>query len=198
VKFTKYAKHGDYHWRQYASPRHKYRRHADRIALWIHEARVLDVGAGDGLITSLIPGAIGIDNEPDGVRLARAHGVRVLLGDACALPFGDRSFDAVAMIDVLEHYPDPAPALHEARRVAPVLYIATPPQKADGSLHDRFHYREWTPDGLTDLLSAHGYGLDGAVLVVPDEKCMYARFDAALHHRPGTARAVSVVSPATP
>jgi SAM-dependent methyltransferase len=175
VRFTKYATHGDYHWRQYADPANKYRRHADRIAAWITEPRVLDVGAGDGLITSLL-GAIGVDNEWEGVRLARRHRVPVLMGDACALPFPDDSFDAVALIDVLEHFPDPSPALYEARRIAPVLYVATPPQKANGKLHDRFHYREWTPDGLTELLTAHGYHCDGSVLVVPDEKCMYGRF----------------------
>jgi SAM-dependent methyltransferase len=175
VQFTKYATHGDYHWRQYTDPGNKYRRHADRIAAWVTESRVLDVGAGDGLITSLL-GAIGVDNEWEGVRLAQRHRVPVLMGDALALPFPNDSFEAVAMIDVIEHFPDPAPALREARRIAPVLYVATPPQKASGRLHDRFHYREWTPDGLVALLEHHGYHCDGSVLVVPDEKCMYGRF----------------------
>lgn len=172
--FTKYEKFGAYHWKQYEQGG-KYKAHADRIKEWVKEENVLDIGAGDGLITSLM-GAKGIEYEVEGVRLAQEKGVDVIQGDAYRLPFEDDSFEAVTMIDVLEHLELPAAALIEARRVAPVLYVNTPPKKDDGTLTDRFHVQEWSPAGLCAVVEAEGYQLDGPVIVYPKEKMMYARF----------------------
>lgn len=173
-KFTKYEKYGAYHWKQYEDGT-KYKAHADRIKEWVTEKDVLDVGAGDGLITSLLK-AKGIEYEVSGVRLAQERGVDVIQGDAYELPFEDNSFQAVTMIDVLEHLEDPIKALREVRRVAPVLYINTPPKKDDGTLTDKFHIQEWSPAGLVKLVEGVGYLLDGAVIVYPKEKMMYAKF----------------------
>ncbi len=172
--FTKYAQFGAYHWKQYADGT-KYKAHADRVKEWVKEKNVLDVGAGDGLITHLL-GAKGIEYEAEGVRLAREKGVDVIQGDAYALPFGDHSFEAITMIDVLEHFEDPLKALQEARRVAPILYINTPPKKDDGTLTDKFHVQEWSPAGLVKLVESAGYTLYGPVRVYPKEKMMYAKF----------------------
>jgi SAM-dependent methyltransferase len=173
-RFTKYETRGAYHWKQYADGT-KYKAHADRIKAWVKEKNVLDVGAGDGLITHLV-GAKGIEYEPEGVRLAQEKGVDVVLGDAYNLQFPDNSFDAVMMIDVLEHLDDPQKALREARRVAPILYVNTPPKKDDGTLTDSFHVQEWSPAGLCKLVEGEGYLLDGSVIVYPKEKMMYCRF----------------------
>ena len=172
--FNKYEKYGDYHWRDYAKGT-KYKAHADRVADWVTEHNVLDIGAGDGLITHLL-GAKGIEYEAEGVRLAQEKGVDVIQGDAYALPFENDSFDAVTMIDVLEHFDDPQKALQEARRVAPVLYVNTPPKKDDGTLTDKYHVQEWSPAGLVAVVEKEGYLLDGAVVVYPKEKMMYAKF----------------------
>lgn len=172
--FTKYEKMGAYHWKQYAAGG-KYKDHADRVKTWVTEEKILDIGAGDGLITSLM-GAKGIEYEAEGVRLAQEKGVDVIQGDAYALPFADDSFDAVTMIDVLEHFEYPMEALKEARRVAPVLYVNTPPKKDDGTLTDHFHVQEWSPAGLTKIVEAAGYRLDGPITVYPKEKMMYAKF----------------------
>lgn len=172
--FSKYRLHGAYHHKQYAEGG-KYKAHADRVQEWVKEKKVLDVGAGDGLITNLI-GAVGIEYEAEGVRLAVEKGVNVIQGDAYALPFEDNSFEAVTMIDVLEHFDTPSKALQEARRVAPVLYVNTPPKKDDGTLTDKFHVQEWSPAGLVKVVENEGYLLDGAVIVYPKEKMMYARF----------------------
>jgi len=173
-KFSKYEKYGAYHWKQYADGT-KYKAHADRIKEWVQEKNVLDIGAGDGLITHLV-GAKGIEYEPEGVRLAQEKGVDVIQGDAYALPFEDNSFDAVMMIDVLEHFEDPRKALQEAQRVAPILYVNTPPKKDDGTLTDKFHIQEWSPAGLCKFVESEGYLLDGSVIVYPKEKMMYAKF----------------------
>jgi ubiquinone/menaquinone biosynthesis C-methylase UbiE len=175
-RFTKYETRGDYHWREYARGT-KYKAHADRVAEWVTENNVLDIGAGDGLITYLVGAKTkGIEFEPNGVRLAQEHGVDVIQGDAYALPFDDNSFDACMLIDVLEHFDRPLDALREARRVAPILYVNTPPKKDDGTLTDSFHVQEWSPAGLVKLVESVGYTLDGFVSVYPKEKMMYARF----------------------
>lgn len=176
MRFTKYEKYGAYHWKQYAEGG-KYTKHVDRIVEWVKEKEVLDIGAGDGLITyKLGPLAVGIEYEPEGVRLAKEKGVNVIQGDAYNLPFVDDSFEAVTMIDVLEHFDHPELALREARRIAPVLYINTPPKKDDGTLTDPFHVQEWSPQGLRKVVEKEGYTLDGPVIVYPKEKMMYSRF----------------------
>jgi ubiquinone/menaquinone biosynthesis C-methylase UbiE len=175
IEFSKYKQKGDYHHREYADVNNKYHKHANRVREWVKEKNVLDVGAGDGLITMLL-GAKGIEYEEEGVRLAKEHGVDVIQGDAYSLPFGDNSFEAVTMIDVLEHFEFPEKALSEALRVAPVLYINTPPKKDDGTLTDKYHIQEWSPSGLVKFVESNGYVLDGCVTVYPKEKLMYARF----------------------
>lgn len=173
--FLKYASHGDYHWRQYSQGT-KYKTHADRVKNWVGESHVLDIGAGDGKITSLI-GAQGIDNEPEGVRLARTHGVNVILGDAYYLPYQDGEFQSVLMADVLEHFEFPEKALAEARRVMQLyLYITTPPKRPDGKLTDRYHYFELAPDELKPLVESAGFTLEGEIYVDRPAKVMYARF----------------------
>lgn len=172
MKFTKYHKFGAYHWGQYDKGT-KYTRHADRVKDWIKEKNVLDVGAGDGKITSLL-GARGVDDEPEAVRLAQEKGVDVVLGDAYDLPYGDEEFDAIFMGDVLEHLEFARKGLKEARRVLKeYLYLATPEK---GTNNDKFHYEEWTPEELKVLVESEGFTLEGEILVVPKDKRIYGKF----------------------
>jgi 2-polyprenyl-3-methyl-5-hydroxy-6-metoxy-1,4-benzoquinol methylase len=171
MRFTKYDTKGGYHWAQYVRGT-KYRKHADKVRKWVTEEKILDVGAGDGLITYLLR-AKGIEYEPSAVAIAKAIGVDVEQGDAYALPHADNSFDAVTMIDVLEHFEHPELAVREAFRVAPILYIATPER---GMVNDPFHIREWTAEELIRFFQEMGYHLTGQVEIVPEHKSMYARF----------------------
>ena len=171
MEFTKYLKHGAYHWKQYESLT-KYKKHADKCKKWVKEKKILDVGAGDGLITHLM-GADGIDSEPEAVRLAKEKGANVKLGSAYKL---EGEYNAVTMFDVIEHLERPQEALQEALRVAPVLYISTPPKRDDGVIKDKFHYFELTPQGLVELVESAGYILDGNVEVNLKDKLMYGRF----------------------
>ena len=177
-KFNKYRCHGAYHWEAYTK-RRGYRKHVHFVRDWVKEKRVLDVGAGDGLITHILK-AKGIDNDKDGVRLAQEKGADVILGDAYSLPFEDNSFEAVMMIDSLEHFDNPEKALQEARRVAPILYINTPPRqdpKYEGDTAiSRYHVQEWSPDGLWKLVEKEGFELEDAMIVYPKDRRMYAKF----------------------
>ena len=175
MRFTKYDTKGAYHWRDYVRGR-KYRKHADYIRKWVTEQNILDVGAGDGLITYLLR-AQGIEYEEKAVAIAQAIGVDVEQGNAYELPYEDNSFDAVTMCDVLEHFEYPNMALSEAARVAPVLYITTPER---GMVNDPFHVQEWTAPELETFMRDNGWYLTGDINVNYETKSMYGRFERHL------------------
>ena len=90
---------------------------------------VLDVGAGTGILTFAVAERLGPKGRVTGVDLsdgmlatARAAagarpGVEFTRMDAEALALPDREFDAVVSLYALFHFPDPARALAEMRRV---------------------------------------------------------------------------------
>ncbi len=88
--------------------------------------RVLEVGCGEGIVLAAmaarLPGTRFDGLELDETTLEQARtrcpGARLVRGDACELPFEDRSFDLVVCLEVLEHLPEPARALRELKRVA--------------------------------------------------------------------------------
>ncbi len=98
------------------------RRHvlASRLSTFLPgPATVLDVGAGNGGVT----GALG-ELRPDlhlaaiDVQVPPDTYVPVSRFDGRTIPYGDGSFDAVVLVDVLHHTDDPAVLLSEAARVA--------------------------------------------------------------------------------
>lgn len=174
--FTKYEKFGPYHW-ELLKKGGRYQQHLDNIVQWVKEKNILDIGAGDGLITYHLK-AKGIENNQTAVKLAKEKGADVIFGDAYALPFKDEEFESALMIDVLEHCEFPKLALKEARRVLKnYLYVTTPPKGIKGDrLLDEFHYTEWSPEELKELVEAEGFQLEGEIITRPDEKNMYAKF----------------------
>src|SRR6056297_2045858 len=95
ITFNKYEKRGAYHWKEF-NQNTAYRKHALIVQQWISSGRTLDIGAGDGLITSLID-AEGIDDNETAVKLAKEKGVNVILGDAYDMPYKKNIFDNVLM-----------------------------------------------------------------------------------------------------
>lgn len=92
---------------------------------------VLDVGCGDGKLTSRLKALgpltlVGLDSSPQALSRLPFDSV---LGDAQALPFASSSFDLVMSTDALEHMPDAqqAAAWQELFRVAgKVVMVAVP------------------------------------------------------------------------
>ena len=81
-------------------------------------SRVLDIGCGTGAFLATARTryqCTGIEISDDLAALARELGVEVLVGDFCDYPFGDRRFDAVAMVSLLEHLHQPLAALRQCR-----------------------------------------------------------------------------------
>jgi SAM-dependent methyltransferase len=137
--------------------------------------RLLEVGAAEGrtlleMARSLGEGEyVGIEYD-DGLRSMHPEfprNVRLIFGDAMALPDGleEASFDAVSMLALLEHLPDPAIALAEAWRVLKPegLLVATCPNPSwdefagrVGMVHDTCHVEQIDLHRLSDLIRQCG------------------------------------------
>jgi SAM-dependent methyltransferase len=129
-------------------------------------ARVLDVGCGTGANAEVLaaPGrfTVGLDPSALALALARPGGHRaVLRGDGAALPFGDRSFDLVCALDVLEHLDDDAAAareLHRVLRPGGALVVFVPALRLLWGRQDEVsnHRRRYGRRQLGDLVTAAG------------------------------------------
>ena len=83
------------------------------------EARVLDLGAGAGLVRQMnvrgrVARVCGVD--PDSRVLDNPHLDEARIGTGAAIPYGDESFDVVLADNVLEHLADPLPVFREIAR----------------------------------------------------------------------------------
>lgn len=89
----------------------------------LENARVLDIGAGSGLLQDQVRDYTALDISATARRYFHKPFVQA---DARAMPFHDGEFDAAWSIWVLEHIPNPEMALAEMRRVIKpggVLYL---------------------------------------------------------------------------
>lgn len=84
-------------------------------------AVLVDVGCGAGLLAPHIAGRgyrhVGVDLVPSALAQAGAHGVRVLAGDATALPLPSGCSDVVVAGELLEHVTDLAGVVREVCRI---------------------------------------------------------------------------------
>lgn len=125
------------------------------------EGRLLDIGCGNKPLSRLLSSTveyIGLDYPPT---VAKGYGGEAdVFGDGQSLPFRGASFDAVTMLDVLEHVPQPERAFSEMVRVVRpggVIITRTPFMYP---LHDLPHdFQRWTSEGLKGLGSRHAVEL---------------------------------------
>jgi ubiquinone/menaquinone biosynthesis C-methylase UbiE len=73
-----------------------------------------------------------------------------------ALPFEDDTFDAVFMIEVIEHVDGDAQAIREVRRVLKPggVLIVTTPNGATFPVPAKYHLRHYSPEALASLIGA--------------------------------------------
>ncbi|MBN2505739.1 MAG: class I SAM-dependent methyltransferase [Verrucomicrobia bacterium] len=96
---------------------------AGLLAGFHHVQTVLEVGCGTGHFTRWLAEQgfrpVGVDASPAMLAVASPRSdLSYVRGDALALPFGEESFDVVALLTTLEFVPEPQRALREAVRVA--------------------------------------------------------------------------------
>lgn len=94
-----------------------------------------------------------LDAVSRGLSAVGDHRLTAARGDACALRFGDRSFDVATILEVLEHLRDPAPAARECLRVARSAVVASVPSRKDDNPE---HLRVFSPEALGSLFRAAG------------------------------------------
>lgn len=88
------------------------------------EAKVLDVGCGDGTVDRLIAQQLpGVSIEGIDVLVRPSAKIPVRPFDGVHIPYADSSFDIVMFVDVLHHTDDPLLLLQEAQRVGKVILV---------------------------------------------------------------------------
>lgn len=138
-------------------------------------ARVLDLGAGEGVISRRVlqrfPAAsvIGVDRAPPpGPEPWPQGGWQAVLADVAHLPFAPASADLVLALELLEHVDDPRPVLAEIRRVAAGRVVLSVPHepvwRVGNVLRRRYlsrlgntpgHVQHWRQREFTALVSGH-------------------------------------------
>lgn len=135
--------------------------------------RLLDVGCGPGFLLETARergwNAVGVDPSPFSVEAARRNGFEAHQGMLEDLALEPSSFDAVALLQVVEHLTDPRPLLRACRsllRPGGALLVATPNPRSLLARVKRERFNYWippmhcawyTPDALDRLLRSCGF-----------------------------------------
>src|SRR3989339_710039 len=128
---------------------------------------VLDLGCGDGALTSFIcqKGAkvIGLDNQELGLKFAKeflkSQGLEaeLILASVYETTLPDGSVDFVVASEVIEHVAEPNKLLKEAKRVLKpggAIIISTPYRLTEKPM-DSNHYKEFYPGEIKELVGAY-------------------------------------------
>lgn len=122
---------------------------------------VVDLGAGDGGLLSLLPLEIlggprswGYDLQPANVEAAARRGVRVELRDVVASE--PEWADVAVATEMLEHLVDPAAFLARIRQNCRFLVVSSPWDET-GERHYEFHLWAWDTVGYEELISRAGF-----------------------------------------
>ncbi len=145
--------HGDY----------VYNRRVEVLAQQLSEAlpsgaRVLDVGCGDGLISSLVAKRRpDIDIEGIDILLRPKTHIPVTKFDGTTIPFEDHAFDAVMFVDVLHHTVDPRILLREAKRVARRCVVLKDHTKDGFLAGSTLRFMDWVGNARHGVVLPYNY-----------------------------------------
>ena len=92
-------------------------------------SRLLDVGCASGAFILFWPNKekIGLEQLKESVQIGKELGIKIIHGNAQDLPFEDNSFEAVFLLEIFEHVPNPFMVIEEAKRVSSNLIVCTFP-----------------------------------------------------------------------
>lgn len=171
--FTRYKDQGAFHWAQMET-RSLWKYNAFQAAAYELALRalgdvwgktVVDIGAGDGALSSLIvrKGAkvTVVDNQQAGLDLARnmleqrGLSAAFIKGDAGATMLPDGFADAVMCSELIEHLDRPESLVAEAHRILKPggVFIVTTPHKLGEIPMSQFHVHEFFPTELKELVA---------------------------------------------
>lgn len=170
--FTRYLHQGPVHWDSMET-HSLWRFNAFQAACYtlalrqagdIHGKTVIDLGAGDGALSSLMArrGAkvVVVDNQEAGLAIARkmfeARGLpgEFVQGDAGHTPLPNESADVVMCSEIIEHLDHPEEMLQEAHRLLKPggILVITTPHRLGEIFMSQFHVHEYEPTELKSLV----------------------------------------------
>lgn len=146
MSFDKYQRDGAYHYRLYKTAGDPYRLHVldvvDKVKEFARpQGSILDVGAGEGLVTRVLMNAgfnvEGCDTDEHAVKLAQEKGNPISRGDINQ--FVESTYDAILVLDVLEHIeePDFEWTMNAIKHMTDLVFIAVP------DVHDAHGFRDF-------------------------------------------------------
>lgn len=156
-----------------------FERELDGLMALADPRSLLDVGCGEGVLVHrwarMLPDRriVGLDLEEPSLQAGwaerQAANLEYRIAQAERLPFGDREFDLVSAIEVLEHLPDPRESVAEMARCAATHLLVSVPREpiwralnmARGAYWSALgntpgHLNHWSRRGIVELLGGVG------------------------------------------
>lgn len=164
---------------------------------------VLDVGAGDGVVSELLSCSATsitlLDRSERMIEAARKRlgslpSARFHVGDMHQLPMAEESFDQVLLFNCLTYSRAPARAIAEASRVLRPggrLVVVTLNQHTHGHITQTYSHVNsgFSPEALAALLEGAGLSVRRASVSSREKKVPYFEVVSAFADKPGSAAA---------